>query len=89
MSVGGRIIEIQPMQITAGIHPGRKQDVVRIAVMDRHDETCVYAEPAEFMPKLGDEIWWQGDRIFFDNDRRWLKKIAYSFTPPWNKAEAP
>jgi hypothetical protein len=86
MSVGGRIIEMRPMRIFAGSYPdAREQDVVRIAVIDREDELCVYAAPADVMPKLGDEIWWQADKIYFDNDRRTLRKVAYSFSAPWSR----
>lgn len=85
MGVGGKIIEMQPMRIVAGEHPGKEQDVVRIAVLDGQDEICVYAEPAETMPKLGEAIWWQAGKIYFDNDRRTLRKVAYSFRAPWSK----
>lgn len=76
MSVGGRIIEIQPMHTDSG------KPVIRLWVVDRHDtETCVYAEPFERRdgPFLGDEVWWQSGRIYFDQDRRWLTKVGYSF----------
>lgn len=80
--VGGRIIEIQPMRIIAGPYPGKLTDVVRLWVHnDPDDELAVYAEPAEIMPVLGDEIWWQSGRIYFDKDRRSLRKVGYSFDP--------
>jgi hypothetical protein len=83
MSVGGKIIEMRPMTITAGDYPGKPTKVVRLWCMDPRngDEVAVYAEPAEIMPKLGDEVWWQSGRIYFDGDRRSLRKIAFSFTP--------
>jgi hypothetical protein len=80
--VGGRIIEIRPMRIMAGTYPGKLTDVVRLWVRNEPDDECaVYAEPANCMPKLGDEIWWQAGRIFFDKDRRSLRKVGYSFDP--------
>lgn len=79
MSVGGHIIEILPMRL---IETG--QDVVRLWVKDMgypDDETAVYAEPSEIMPSIGDAIWWQGGKIYFDQDRKWLRKVGYSFDP--------
>ena len=84
MSVGGHIIEIQPMVITAGSHPGVPTPVKRLWCMDRSgDETCVYAEDygAGDGPVVGDEVWWQAGRIFFDQDRRTVRKVGYSFSP--------
>lgn len=80
--VGGRIIEMMPMRILAGTYPGRLVDVVRLWVHNEpNDECAVYAEPAEIMPQLGDEVWWQSGRIYFDNDKRSLRKVGYSFNP--------
>jgi hypothetical protein len=76
---------MRSMRIVAGEYPGKLTNVVRLWVRDircdRDDECAVYAEPAEIMPKLGEEIWWQSGRIMFDNDKRSLRKIAYSFDP--------
>lgn len=85
MSVGGNIIEIRPQRITMGVPP-RTEEVVRIWCMDPHngDETCVYARPADVMPKLGDAVWWTSGRILFDGDRRSLEKVGFSFRPPVN-----
>ena len=70
--VGGWIIDIWH---------GRQK--VRLWCVDRHgDELCVYVEPFEDGPGLGDEIWWQCGRVMFDRDRRTLRKIGYSFRPP-------
>ena len=78
MSVGGRIIEIQPMRLMES-----GSDVVRLWVVDRNgDETCVYAEPQTRMPALGEEVWWQSRRIYFDGDRQHLEKVGYSFSAP-------
>lgn len=74
--VGGRVIEINH------VHRGGRV-LVRLWVIDPKsvDELCVYAEPAEVMPKVGDEVWWQAGKIYFDRDRRHLRKVAYSFRP--------
>ncbi|WP_107351958.1 hypothetical protein [Methylobacterium sp. Leaf361] len=84
MSVGGRLIEILPMRL-----PDSGTDVLRLWVVAKnaggpgvHDEICVYAEPQENLPKLGDEVWWQGRRIYFDGDRQHLVRIGYSFPAP-------
>lgn len=87
MSVGGRIIEILDMTITAGEFPGQPTRVKRLWCLDCRngysDETCVYAEwyPEGQGPRMGDEIWWQGGKIFYDCDRRAVRKIGYSFSP--------
>lgn len=80
--VGGRIIELRPMTISMGT--GRKPlEVTRIWCMDRDgSECCVYAERFVDGPGLGDEVWWQGRRIYYDGDKRWLKRVGYSFQPP-------
>lgn len=82
MSVGGRLIDIQAVRLEDG------RAVVRLWVVDRahgspgmNDETCVLAEAQQSMPKIGDEIWWQGARILFDGDRQSLRKVGYSFRP--------
>lgn len=78
MSVGGRIIEIKPMTLRRD--SGAICNVVRFWCVDRNgDETCVYAAPAEILPGLGDEIWWQSGKIYFDHDRQHLNKIGNSF----------
>lgn len=78
MSVGGRLIDMTPMRLAES---GRA--VVRLWVVDSYSaEVCVYAEPQESMPALGDEIWWQSGRIMFDRDRQTLRKVGYSFSAP-------
>jgi hypothetical protein len=80
--VGGRIIEIRPMTIKAGNFPGKLTEVVRLWVHNEpNDECAVYAKIAEIMPSLGDEIWWQCGKIYFDKDRCSLIKVGYSFNP--------
>lgn len=73
MSVGGRLIEILPMRLENGT------DVLRLWVVATdvggpgvHDELCVYAEPQVLLPKIGDEVWWQGRWIYFDGDLQHL-----------------
>lgn len=80
MSVGGKIIEKMPVTLEDG------RNVIRYHVIDEYrsewfDETCVYAEPSDDEPQLGDEIWWQAGLIYFDGDRKHLRKVGYSFTP--------
>lgn len=86
MSVGGRLIEVLPVRLESG------RDVVRLWVVDRahgspgmNDETCVYAEPQDSMPAIGDEIWWQSGQIMFDADRQKLRKVGYSFAAPGSR----
>lgn len=82
MSVGGHIIEITDYRLETG------RIVKRLWVVDRTygDETCVYAEPADIMPQLGDEIWWQSGKIYFDKDHRYLTKVGYSFAAPGRRS---
>lgn len=85
MSVGGRVLEI--INYTLRDDDGKviPRPCVRIWVIDTyygHKETVVYAEPAAHMPRLGDEVWWQGSTIYFNNDRSKLKKIGYSHSAP-------
>ncbi len=87
MSGGGKLIEILPMRLESG------RDVLRLWVIDaRHcspgfgAETCLYAEPQESLPALGDTIWWGGERwIMFDNDRQQMTKVGYSFAAPGSR----
>lgn len=90
MSVGGRLIEILPMRL-----PESGRDVLRLWVVATnaggpgvHDEICVYAEPQDNLPKLGDEVWWQGRLIYFDGDRQHLARVGYSFSAPGSRDHA-
>lgn len=75
MCVGGRIIESRAVTLD-------DVTLVRLWVCDRNgDEVAVFAEQSSDMPKLGDEIWWQSGKIMFDNDRKFVRKIGYSFNP--------
>jgi hypothetical protein len=88
MSVGGRLLEILPMRLEGG------RDVLRLWVVATkaggpgiHDEFCVYAEQQETLPKLGDEVWWQGRRIYFEGDHQHLVRIGYSFPAPGSRED--
>lgn len=77
--VGGRLIEIAPYRMQDGTM------AARLWVVDTtypHDETCVLAEYADEMPELRDSIRWQSGVIYFDNDRKTLKKVGYSYPAP-------
>ncbi|MGR9384890.1 hypothetical protein [Rhizobium leguminosarum] len=87
MSGGGKIIEKRPMTLSDG------KEVIRYHVISQYrpdwfDETYVCAEPADDEPKLGEEIWWGGDKTiwFGPNDSKSLVKVGYSFTPKGDAA---
>jgi hypothetical protein len=85
--VGGILIEKMPMVLT---ETGEK--VVRLWVKDTKtpdDERAIYVEPTKppLMPLLGKELWRQGSWVYYDNDKRKLKKIGYSFDPRAVNAE--
>lgn len=81
--VGGQVIEARRMRTEGG------RDVVRLWCVEKHtgqrtpDECAVYAEPYEegHGPRVGDSIWWQGGQIMFDQDRRTVRKVGFSFDP--------
>lgn len=69
--VGGWIIQI------AEIAPG----ITELWCVNRHgDETAVKVETEAAMPLVGDEVWWQAGKVYWDSDRRTLRKIAYSYS---------
>lgn len=71
--MGGWIIEIVPSDI---------EGETQITCVDRHgDECAVLVETAPAMPLVGDEIWWQSQTVYWDRDRRRLRKILNSFDP--------
>ncbi|APX88627.1 hypothetical protein BV394_01865 [Brevirhabdus pacifica] len=75
--VGGKIIEIMPIGKTP---EGRS--VSRLWCVDRSgDECAVHVEDAPAMPLLGDEVWWQAGKVYWDHDRRELRKVGYSYDP--------
>jgi len=68
--VGGWIIQIMP------IGP----DVTELWCVDRDgDETAVKVKTELQMPMLGEEIWWQDGKVYFDNDRKILTKVGNSY----------
>lgn len=73
--IGGRLIEITE------ISPG----VTRLWCVgtgcEEWDECAVHVETAPEMPRLGDMIWWQGGKVYWDQDRRHLRKIGFSYDP--------
>lgn len=71
--VGGRIIQITEKA------PG----VTQLWCIDTtyNDECAVDVETAAAMPLLGDEIWWQSGKVYWDGDRRELRKVGYSYDP--------
>ena len=70
--VGGIVIEVHPM--------GEK---TRLWCVDRMDECAVYADGADLatLPRLGDAIWWQAGKIYWDRDCKTCRKVGYSFDP--------
>ena len=73
MSVGGKIIG-KKSSTTDG-----DQSVIIYTVEDSGDTTSVMAKPSDNEPGVGDTIWWQGHKIYWDNDRQVLEKVGFSF----------
>lgn len=72
MMVGGWLIQIKETR------PG----VTQLWCADRNgDELAVDVETASAMPLLGDEVWWQSGWVYWDRDRRKLRKISNSYDP--------
>lgn len=46
-------------------------------------ELCVHAliPPGQRAPELGEEVWWQGGKVFYDHDRLEAVKVGYSHGP--------
>lgn len=49
----------------------------------KEGEGCVHVDPASGarLPRLGEEVWWQAGRVYFDGDRVSLRKVGYSHLP--------
>lgn len=75
--IGGRVIEAALTATRDGVQ------VRRLWVVDGMDELCVYAEPYAdgAGPEVGSAVWWQGGRIYFDSDKRSVRKVGFSFRP--------
>ncbi len=72
MSVGGWIIQSED----------KSKYVTELWVVDRDGtETCVAVETDLHMPQVGDEIWWQSGKVYWDGDRRELRKVGYTYDP--------
>lgn len=71
--VGGWVIE-------AATQPN---DLIRLWCVNGSDELAVLVEDdrQNGLPELGSEIWWQAGRVYFDGDRKSLRKIANSHDP--------
>lgn len=83
MTVGGRIIEIKRVTQRDADNPDFSRDAIQIWVVDLHgDETIVFAKPQDALPNIGDDIWWQARKIFFDGDKKFLWKLGYSTGTP-------
>lgn len=75
--VGGKIIEIMPISVTQDGNA-----VSRLWCVDSYgDECAVHVEDAPAMPLVGDEVWWQAGKVYWDKDRRELRKVGYSYDP--------
>jgi hypothetical protein len=83
MGIGGQIIEIRRMTLVDPDNQRARIDVIRLWTVDKQgDEVCVYVEPADQMPLIREEIWWQAGKVYFGRDMRVLKKIGCSFSAP-------
>ncbi len=73
--VGGRIISITP----------KGNGVTQLWCVESQggstDECAVDVRDAPAMPLIGDEIWWQSGKVYWDRDRRTLEKVGYSYDP--------
>lgn len=73
--VGGRIISKTP----------KGNGIVQLWCVEAQngstDECAVDVLEAPVMPMIGDEIWWQSGKVYFDSDRRELEKVGYSYEP--------
>lgn len=76
MSVGGNIIEMEPVTLESG------DKAIRLRVMDPtyQDETYVHAQPwpEGLGPAMGEMVWWQGGKIYFNRDQCWVRKLGNS-----------
>jgi hypothetical protein len=76
--VGGKVIEVRSVRVGDS-----DREALRIWVISQRndDELAVYAEVSNDQPAIGEEVWWQGGKIFFDGDKKSINKIGYSFDP--------
>lgn len=52
------------------------------------NECCVDVRNASEMPSVGDNIWWQAGKVYWDNDSKYLEKVGYSYKPHSNQKGA-
>jgi len=45
------------------------------------DECAVDVLIEKDMPMIGDEIWWQSGKVYWDKDRKSLTKVGNSYDP--------
>jgi hypothetical protein len=78
---GGVVIEV--MEAVSVTRP--RIAVKRLWCVDKqtHDEVCVHAEwyPPGSGPRVGESIWWQAGSIYYDGDRKKVKKIGNTYRP--------
>lgn len=78
--VGGIVIETKEMgmRTATGV-------LYRLWVMDGFDELCVLVKiPFErwvFLPGPGEQVWWQGNRLYYANDKVWLERFGAAYRP--------
>lgn len=74
--VGGRLIEIAHL---TGSNPA----VYRLWCVDGNDECAVrvHVHPEDTLPELGQEVWWQSGKVYFNKDRNTLPKVGNSYDP--------
>jgi hypothetical protein len=78
--VGGRLIEVAHL---AGANPA----IYRLWCVDGNDECAIRVQVGrdEALPEIGQEIWWQSGKVYFNNDKSWLPKIGNSYDPRPNQ----
>ena len=74
--VGGRLIQIAMLSPAAA-------NFWRLWCVNGTDELAVNVRlrDGDPLPELGDEIWWQSGRVYFDSDNRSLEKVGNSYDP--------
>lgn len=73
--VGGTLIEV------AEVEPGITRLWCVGSGCEQWDELAVNVVTEPEMPAVGEQVWWQGRIVFWDQDRRRLKRIGYSYDP--------
>jgi hypothetical protein len=78
---GGVVIEV--MELIARTKPHKRVNRLWCVDKQTHDEVCVHAEwyPPGSGPKVGESIWWQAGSIYYDRDRKQVRKVGQSYRP--------